>query len=177
MAWIPKNSATLTIERREQPYLTPELLDKVTKEIMPRYATGRGALMTTLHEVQHEYGYIPWQAMIEISKVLGITPAQVADVVSFYEDYRSEPMGKYIIGICQSVACEVCGHQALMDHVKQTLGIDVHETTGDGLFSILGMECIGACDNAPCALVNGKQYDKLTIAKIDEIMNECRTTQ
>ena len=130
MAWIPKNSATLTIERREQPYLTPELLDKVTKEIMPRYATGRGALMTTLHEVQHEYGYIPWQAMIEISKVLGITPAQVADVVSFYEDYRSEPMGKYIIGICQSVACEVCGHQALMDHVKQTLGIDVHETTG-----------------------------------------------
>ena len=56
-----------------------------------------GALMTTLHEVQHEYGYIPWEAMVEIAKVLGITPAQVADVVSFYEDYSSEPLGNMLL--------------------------------------------------------------------------------
>ncbi len=174
MAWTSKKSATLTIERREEPYLTPALLEKITNEIMPRYATSRGALMTTLHEVQHEYGYIPWQAMIEIARVLEISPAQVADVVSFYEDYHSEPMGNYVFGICQSVACEVCGHQAIIDHLKQLLGIDVHETTEDGMFSLLGMECIGACDMAPCALVNGKQYDKLTISRIDELVSECR---
>ncbi len=148
-------------------------MEKITKDIMPRYATGQGALMTTLHEVQHEYGYISWQAMVEIAKVLDITPAQVADVVSFYEDYHSEPMGKYIFGICQSIACEVCGHQAVIDHLKQKLGIDVHETTEDGMFSLLGMECIGSCDNAPCALVNGKQYNKLTISKVDEIVSTC----
>ncbi len=148
-------------------------MEKITKEIMPRYATGQGALMTTLHEIQHEYGYISWQAMVEISKVLDITPAQVADVVSFYEDYHSEPMGKYIFGICQSIACEVCGHQAVIDHLKQKLGIDVHETTEDGKFSLLGMECIGSCDNAPCALVNGKQHNKLTISKVDEILSSC----
>ena len=130
--------------------------------------------MPSLHEIQHEYGYIPWQAMVEIAKVLSISPAQVADVVSFYEDYHSEPMGKYVFGICQSIACEVCGHQAVIDHLKQELGIDVHETTEDGLFSLLGLECIGACDNAPCALINGKQFDKLTISKIDEIVSECR---
>ena len=96
MAWTSKQSATLTIERREEPYLTPTLLEKITNEIMPRYVTSRGALMTTLHEVQHEYGYIPWQAMTEIAVVLDISPAQVADVVSFYEDYHSEPMGKYV---------------------------------------------------------------------------------
>ncbi len=173
MTWIPKQSATLTIESREEPYLTPALLEKITKDIMPRYETGHGALMTTLHEVQHTYGYIAWQAMVEISNVLGITPAQVADVVSFYEDYRSEPMGKYIFGICQSIACEVCGHQAVIDHLKQKLAIDVHETTEDGMFSLLGMECIGSCDNAPCALVNGKQYNKLTISKVDEIVDAC----
>ncbi len=173
MAWIPKRSATLTIESREEPYITPELLEKITKDIMPRYETDHGALMTTLHEVQHVYGYISWQAMVEISAVLGITPAQVADVVSFYEDYRSEPMGKYIFGICQSIACEVCGHQAVIDHLKQKLGINVHETTEDGMFSLLGMECIGSCDNAPCALVNGKQYNKLTISKVDEIVDAC----
>jgi|TARA_B100000959_G_scaffold286696_1_gene366573 NADH-quinone oxidoreductase subunit E len=173
MAWTPKKSASLTIESREEPYLTPILMEKITKEIMPRYATGQGALMTTLHEIQHEYGYISWQAMVEISKVLDITPAQVADVVSFYEDYHSEPMGKYIFGICQSIACEVCGHQAVIDHLKQKLGIDVHETTEDGKFSLLGMECIGSCDNAPCALVNGKQHNKLTISKVDEILSSC----
>lgn len=171
MAWIAKQSANTKLEKRDVPYLTPALLEKITKEIMPRYATGKGALMPTLHEVQHLYGYVPWEAMIEIAKVLGISPAQVADVVSFYEDYSSEPLGKNIVGICQSIACEVCGHQALIDHLKSRLGVDVHETTADGKFTLLGMECIGACDNAPCALVNGKQYNKLSISKVDELID------
>ena len=94
MAWIAKQSANTKIEKRGEPYITPALMEKITKDIMPRYATGQGALMTTLHEVQHLYGYIPWEAMVEISKVLGISPAQVADVVSFYEDYSSEPLGQ-----------------------------------------------------------------------------------
>jgi NADH-quinone oxidoreductase E subunit len=171
MAWIAKQSANTKLEKRDVPYLTPALLEKITKEIMPRYATGKGALMPTLHEVQHLYGYVPWEAMIEIAKVLGITPAQVADVVSFYEDYSSEPLGKNIVGICQSIACEVCGHQALMDHLKSRLGVNVHETTADGKFTLLGMECIGACDHAPCALVNGKQYNNLSISKVDELID------
>lgn len=174
MTWKSKQSATLTIESRSEPYLTPELIDKITNDIMPRYATSRGALMPALHEVQHTYGYIAWQAMVELATLLGISPAQVADVVSFYEDYHSEPMGKYIFGICQSVACEVCGHQAIIDHLKQKLDIDVHETTNDGMFSLLGMECIGACDMAPCALLNGTQYNKLTISRIDELISECK---
>ena len=171
MAWIAKQSANTKQQKRDVPYLTPVLMDKITKDIMPRYATGQGALMTTLHEVQHEYGYIPWEAMVEIAKVLGITPAQVADVVSFYEDYSSEPLGKYVVGICQSIACEVCGHQALIDHLKNRLGVDVHETTADGKFTLLGMECIGACDNAPCALVNGKQYNNLSISMVDDLVD------
>ena len=173
MAWISKKSAQMQIEAREEPYLTPKLIEKITKEIMPKYATSKGALMTTLHEVQDEYGYISWQAMVEIGSVLGIAAAEVADVVSFYEDYHSEPMGKYVIGVCQSIACEVCGHQAIIDHLKQKLNIDLHETTEDGRFSLLGMECIGACDNAPCALVNGKQYNKLSISMVDELIEDC----
>jgi NADH:ubiquinone oxidoreductase subunit E len=174
MAWIAKQSANIKIEKRDEPYITPVLMEKITTDIMPRYATGQGALMTTLHEVQHMYGYIPWEAMVEISKVLGISPAQVADVVSFYEDYSSEPLGKNVIGICQSVACEVCGHQALMDHLKSQLEVDVHETSADGKFTLLGMECIGSCDFAPCALINGKQYNNLSISMVDEIVNRLR---
>jgi len=171
MAWKAQQSATTKIKKRDEPYLTPVLMEKITEQIMPRYVTGRGALMTSLHEIQHAYGYVPWQAMVELSKVLGISAAQVADVVSFYEDYHSEPLGKNVIGICQSITCEVCGHQALMDHLKDKLGIDVHETTGDGKFTLLGIECIGSCDNAPCALVNGKQYNNLSISMVDELVD------
>ena len=172
MSWETKQSATTKIEMRDEPYLTTVLLDKITKDIMPRYATSKGALMPTLHEVQHTYGYIPWQAMVEISKVLEISAAEVADVVSFYEDYHSEPMGKNIVGICQSIACEVCGHQALIDHLKDRLGVDVHETSADGKFTLLGMECIGACDMAPCALINGKQHNNLSVSMVDEIVDK-----
>ena len=172
MSWETKQSATTKIEMRDEPYLTTVLLDKITKDIMPRYATSKGALMPTLHEVQHTYGYIPWQAMVEISKVLEISAAEVADVVSFYEDYYSEPMGKNIVGICQSIACEVCGHQALIDHLNDRLGVDVHETSADGKFTLLGIECIGACDMAPCALINGKQYNNLSVSMVDEIVDK-----
>ncbi len=172
MSWKTKQSANAKLEMRDDPYLTPTLMDTITKKIMPRYATGKGALMTTLHEVQHEYGYIPWQAMLEISKVLEITAAEVADVVSFYEDYFSEPMGKNIVGICQSIACEVCGHQAIIDHLKDKLGVDVHETSADGNITLLAMECLGSCDNAPCALVNGKQYNNLSVSMVDEIVDK-----
>ncbi len=171
MTWTAKQSANTKLEKRDEPYLTPSLMDKITKDIMPRYPNGQGALMTTLHEVQHTYGYIPWEAMVEIAKVLSITPAQVADVVSFYEDYSSEPIGKNVVGICQSIACEVCGHQALIDHLKSKLGVDVHETSADGKFTLLGMECIGSCDNAPCALINGKQYNNLSISMVDELVD------
>jgi len=172
MAWTTKQSANTSIDERDEPYLTPALMKKITNEFMPLYDTSQGALMPTLHEVQHEYGYIPWQAMVEIAEVLGISAAQVADVVSFYEDYHTEPLGKYVIGICQSISCEICGHQAIIDHLKQKLNIDVHETTEDGRFTLLVMECIGSCDNAPCALINGTQYDKLSISMVDDIVDK-----
>ena len=172
MSWKTKQSANTKLEIRDEPYLTPALIEKITKDIMPRYATNKGALMTTLHEVQYVYGYIPWQAMVEISKVLVISAAEVADVVSFYEDYHSEPMGKNIVGICQSIACEVCGHQALIDHLKDRLGVEVHETSSDGKFTLLGMECIGACDMAPCALINGTQYNNLSVSMVDELVDK-----
>jgi len=172
MVWNTKQSANIQVEVRETPYLTPKLVKKITKEIMPRYATTKGALMTTLHELQHEYGFIAWQAMGEIAKVLEISAAEVADVVSFYEDYHNEPLGKNVVGICQSISCEICGHQALVDHLKNRLDVDVHETSSDGKFTLLAMECIGSCDMAPCALINGKQYNNLSVSMVDDIIDE-----
>jgi NADH-quinone oxidoreductase subunit E len=173
MAWIVKNSAGMKIERRKEPYLTPQLREQFTRDILPRYETKLGALMPILHEVQHHYGCIPFQAQEEIANFLEIGVADVFDCVSFYEEYRIEPAGKYVIGVCQSIACEVCKPTCseIIDHIREKYGIEPHETTEDGKFTLLTMECLGSCDTAPVALVNEKLHENLTIEKLDQILD------
>lgn len=161
----------MQIPRRSEPYVTAEMTKHWTKELLPRYETKQGALMHVLHDVQREYGYIPHQAMEEIAAFLDLTPADVLDTVSFYEEYHTHPVGKYVIGVCQSIACEVCGHEAILDHLRDKLGIEPHETTEDGKFTLLAMECLGACEGAPCALVNDTRHDNLTINGIDRVLD------
>ena len=139
---------------------------------MSRYETKMAALLPILHDVQEHYGHIPYQAMIEVANFLELKPADVLDTVSFYEEFHTEPVGKYVVGVCQSIACEVCGHQVIIDHLRAKLGIEPHETTDDGKFTLLTLECLGSCDTAPVALVNERLHENLTIEKIDEILDE-----
>ncbi|MCZ6836897.1 MAG: NADH-quinone oxidoreductase subunit NuoE [Planctomycetota bacterium] len=171
MAWIVKPSATQEIEKRKKPYVTDKMAKRFETQIIPRYEKKQGALMLILHEIQHEYGYIPHQAMIEVATLLDLHPGDVLDMCSFYEEFHTQPVGKYVIGVCQSIACEVCGHQAILDHIKNKLDIEPHETTDDGKFTLLAMECLGACEGAPCALVNDDRHDNLTIKQIDELID------
>jgi NADH-quinone oxidoreductase subunit E len=171
MAWIVKPSSTMKIARRAEPYLSDEMKQRFTREVLPKYAEKRGALMPILHEIQHAHHHIPHQAMEEIADFLDIAPGDVLDTVSFYEEYTTEPVGKYVIGVCQSIACEVCGHQAILDHLRDKLDIEPHETTDDGKFTLLAMECLGACDGAPCALVNDDRHDNLTIEALDRVID------
>ena len=174
MAWIVKPSATATPERRTEPYLTDEMKKRYRQEIIPRYETTMAALLPIIHDVQHTHGYVAHQAMEEVAELLDITPADVLDTVSFYEEFHTEPIGRYVIGVCQSIACEVCGHQVILDHVRRKLGIDPHETTDDGKFTLLAMECLGSCDTAPVALVNEKLHEGLTIEKLDEVIDNLK---
>lgn len=173
MAWIVKPSATMTIERRKEPYLTPQMKQRFTEVILPRYETKLGALMPILHEVQHHYGCIPHQAQEEIAAFLEITPGDVLDTVSFYEEFHVEPRGRYTIGVCQSIACDVCKPSCgeIIDHLREKLGIELHETTEDGKFTLLAMECLGSCGTAPVALVNEDLHEGLTIEKLDAIID------
>lgn len=171
MAWIAKPSGTQKIEKRDTPYLTTAMRQHFTRDILPRYETKQGSLMTILHEVQHEYGFIPYQAMMEIADFLDLKAADVLDTASFYEEFHLEEVGKNVIGVCQSVACEVCGHQAILDHLRNKLGIEPHETTPDKKFTLLTLECLGSCDTAPVALVGDTLHENLTIEKIDQIID------
>lgn len=171
MAWTVKPSATMQIPRREEPYLCSDTIERYRTEILPRYETRLAALMPILHDVQHAYGWIPPQAMEEVADFLGIDASQVMDTATFYEEFHTRPIGEHVIAICQSIACEACGHQAIIDHVRNRLDIEPHETTKDGRFTLLALECLGSCDTAPCALVDDDRHDDLTIAAIDQIID------
>jgi NADH-quinone oxidoreductase subunit E len=173
MAWTVKPSATTRIPTRPQRYLTEEMMERFTRDILPRYLRKQGALLPVLNEIQHRYRCVPYQAMVEVARFLEITPADVLDAVSFYEEYTTEPTGEHVVAVCQSIACEVCGHQAVLDHLRQRLGIEPGETTDDGRFTLLTLECLGSCDTAPVALVDDALQENLTIDRIDRIIDGC----
>lgn len=154
MAWITKNSAGMKIARRSEPYLTQAIKDELTREIVPRYAVRQGALIPTLHRVQEEWGWLPWQALEEIAAFIGITPAEVWDCASFYEEFYLQPKGAHVVAVCRSVSCEICDHKKVTEACKAKLGIEVGETTDDGKFTLVELECLGLCEGAPACLVD-----------------------
>src|SRR5215813_4095540 len=145
MAWLTKNSATMKPEgRRSEPYLTSAMQRELTEKIVPRYAVKQGATLPALHMIQHEYGWVPAQAMEEIAAFLGLKPADVMDAASFYEEYWLKPKGRHLIQVCRSIACEFCGQREVTEACKAALGIDVGETTDDGRFTLVELECLGS---------------------------------
>ena len=120
--------------------------------------------------VQHAYGWIPVPAMEEVAAFLALAPAEVMDTATFYEEYWLKPKGKYLIQVCRSISCELCDSEKLTAHCKRKLGIDVGETTPDGRFTLVQLECLGACGTAPVALVNDVLHEELTAEKQDAII-------
>lgn len=172
MAWITKNSGTMKIERRDEPYLTQAMRERLTSEILPRYEQVRGALLPALHMIQHEYGWVPQQAMMEIAEFLQLKPADVIDTATFYEEYALRPRGSHVIGVCRSIACESCGHKQITETCREKLGIEVGETTEDGRFTLIELECLGSCGTAPVALVNETLHENLTPERMAEVIDE-----
>lgn len=171
MAWITKNSAGTQIDRRDQPYLTDELKQKLEAEVLTRYPTRRAATLPVLHALQEAHGWLPYQAIEEAAAFLGVEASETLDTATFYEEYWLKPHGKYVIWLCQSLSCELMGEGSLTDRVKKKLGIDVGETTEDGKFTLMKVECLGSCGTAPCALVNEKLHENLTIENFEQVLD------
>jgi NADH-quinone oxidoreductase subunit E len=171
MAWIVENRRTEVVERRPEPYLTDDMKIDIANKYFPRYPTKRAVLLPALHAVQHAYNWIPTQAMEEIAAFLEITPAEVMDTATFYEEYWLKPKGKYLVQVCRSLSCEICDSAALTNHCKKKFGIDVGETTPDGQFTLVELECLGSCGTAPAALVNEVLHETVTVEQLDKVLN------
>ncbi len=170
MAWIAEDRRQEQVTKGE-PLLTEEMKSHLREKYFPRYPTKRAVLLPALHHVQHEYGWIPTQALQEIAEFLELAPAEVLDTASFYEEYWLKPKGKYLVQVCRSLSCEICDSRKLTDHVMKKYGIDVGETSADGRFTLVELECLGACGTAPVAGINDTLHEELTVEKLQQIID------
>lgn len=127
-----------------------------------------------LHKVQQTYGYIPRDVAIETSKLLDVPLAKIYGVVTFYNFFKLQKAGKYIIQVCLGTACYLRGGDDVIKEFEKQLGIGVNGTTEDGLFSIEAVRCIGCCGLAPAAVVNGEVHGKLTTNDVAGIIAKYR---
>src|SRR5437868_10021171 len=169
MSWIVEDRRR-RVEQAGGPYLNDALKHHLNETYIPRYPNKRAVLLPALHAVQHEYGWIPVQAMEEIASFLELSPAEVLDTASFYEEYWLKPKGDYLIQVCRSLSCEICGSSQLTEHLSEKLGVALGETTPDGRFTLIELECLGACDAAPVALINEVLYERITVDSIDRLI-------
>src|SRR3954470_6128808 len=169
MAWLVEDRRREQVAKGE-PLLTEELKAHLREKYFPRYPTKRAVTLPALHLVQHAYGWIPMQAIQEVAEFLELAPAEVLDTATFYEEYWLKPKGKYLLQVCRSLSCEICGSGELTRALQDTLKLDIGQTTKDGRFTLVELECLGACGTAPVALVNEVLHEELTPAKLLSII-------
>jgi len=148
-----------------------ELTKKKIEEVIARYPQKRAALLPILHLIQQEVGNISSAEENQVADLLEIKPIQVREVVTFYTMYNRKPVGKYHIQVCSNLTCSLLGAQTLVDYLKEKLGIELGETTEDKKFTLTTVECLGACEHAPCMMVNYDYYGDLDKKTIDEILD------
>jgi len=145
------------------------LIDHIASVAHPREL-----IVDVMFAVQDHYGYLSDEAMVEVAELLEMSPLEVEELATFYTFVYREPVGKYVIHICDSLVCWLDGYESIRDHLCKKLEIEMGETTTDGLFTLLPVCCIGYCDRAPAVLINRKVYGPLTIEKLDEILDKLK---
>jgi len=137
-----------------------------------KYDGHAGALIPLLQSAQDTYGYVSEKAIDYISHVTGISAADIYGVVTFYAQFRTRPLGKNIIKVCNGTACHVNGAKMVYDTIQDELNITYDETTEDGNFSLLSVACIGCCSLAPVITINGETFGRLEANKLRKIVRD-----
>jgi NADH-quinone oxidoreductase subunit E len=144
----------------------------LAKEIIARYPRPKSALIPLLHLAQEQDGYVTDDAMEHIAELVGVTPAEVLGTCSFYEMLKLEPVGTYLVNVCNNISCMLCGSDELIEHAEQRLGIRVGNTTADGRFTLESVECIAACTEAPALQVNYRYFNKVSADDFDRLIDD-----
>ncbi len=145
--------------------------------VLDELAKVKGSLITILQKTQDIYGYLPKEAIEYISERTGIAESEIMGVATFYTQFRLEPVGKYLIMLCQGTACHVNSSELILQTIQEELGITDGETTEDGLFSLKCVACLGCCSLSPVMMINEDTYGSLTPDKTRKILKELREAE
>lgn len=142
------------------------------EKLVEKYGKDRSALIPVLQDIQRNHKYVSEFAQQEIARVLDIHPVEVYSVISFYSFLNSEPKGRNIVRLCQTITCDLAGKADIARAIERELGIKFGDTTKDKKITLEYTNCLGMCDQGPAMLVNDKVYTKLTPEKAVQIINE-----
>ncbi|MBK6339419.1 MAG: NADH-quinone oxidoreductase subunit NuoE [Bacteroidetes bacterium] len=165
------------METKQQIAFTTETMDYV-QSIIKRYPEGKqkSALIPILHVAQAEFdGWLSVPTMDYVASILGILPIEVYEVASFYSMFNLEPVGKYLIEVCQTSSCWLNGAEDIVRFIEKKLNIKNGETTEDGMFTIKTVECLGSCGTAPMLQLGETYHENLTLEKVTDIIENCKT--
>ena len=138
--------------------------------IVAHYPDKHSAVLPLLQLAQSQEGFITPAVIETVAQIVDAHPAEIRDTASFYSQIYSELKGKYVIQICQTLPCSLNGADELVDHVCETLKIQPGETTEDGKFTVMKVECLGICDCAPVVHINSDSYEGMTPEKIEKLL-------
>ena len=148
--------------------------EELARLIISRYPRARSALIPCLHVAQEQDGWVSPEAMEHIAELIGITPAEVLGTCSFYEMFKREPVGTYLVNVCTNISCMLLGGEELLEHLEGSLGVQPGGTTPDGKFTLEEAECLAACTEAPCLQVNYRYFHKITHDEADALLDDLR---
>ena len=154
--------------------MLPDDLKKILSERIAHAEDPREQAVEVMFELQNHYGYMSDEAMATASRLLRMTTLELEELATFYDHIYREPVGKYVIHVCDSAICWMNDHQSVIDHIRSRLGVEVGGTTADGLFTLLPVCCIGYCDRAPAMTINRRVFGLLTPEKIDRILGRLK---
>ncbi|HEX7150395.1 MAG TPA: NAD(P)H-dependent oxidoreductase subunit E [Thermoanaerobaculia bacterium] len=137
---------------------------------LTRYPTKEAALLPTLHLAQELWGYISPEIVHYVSELLDLSPATVFGVVSFYDMYDQKKVGKYRLRVCTNLSCMVSNAYDIYEHLCEKLDVKPHETTKDGRFTVLEVECLGSCGTAPVVQINNDYHENMSVEKMDALL-------
>jgi NADH-quinone oxidoreductase subunit E len=151
---------------------TIERLDKLLK-VFPEK---KSIVLPALHLVYEQFGYLEKSAIAEIANRTGVPDIFFEEGANFYTMFPTKPVGKYLIQVCHNISCTLMGASELVEYLKTKLDIEVGETSADGLFTLVTVECLGSCGTAPMMQINDNYYENLTKEKVDQILSKLRQT-
>lgn len=144
----------------------------IVKEAVIKHGKKRENLMAVLQEIVKQENFLSEERLMEVGKEFNLSSAEVYGVATFYSFLPVKPMGENVIKVCQTIVCDMKGKDAVMDAIKDKLNITPGQTSADGKFSLIAVNCIGQCSNAPAMLINDKPYINLTYENVVKIIDE-----